>query len=92
MRFCIRVVVLIDHILQIRYQYENHYIPQEHENLRLAHVYFAFLIDIVDNINIYSLYSSYYVTRTSANSSAVSLSHVSRDQYSALLLAEVLVT
>ena len=31
----------------------------------------------------------YYVTRTSTNSSAVLLSHVSRDQYTALPLAEV---
>ena len=34
----------------------------------------------------------YYVTKTSTNSSAVSLSRDTRDQYTALLLAEVLVT
>ena len=39
-----------------------------------------------------SLFSLYYVTRTSANSSAVSFSRVSRDQCTALPLAEVLVT
>ena len=43
----------------------------------------------LDNIITYSLY---YVTRTSANSSVVSLSRVSRDLYTALPLAEVLVT
>ena len=35
---------------------------------------FAFLIDIIDNIITYNPYSLYYVTRTSANGSAVSLS------------------
>ena len=34
----------------------------------------------------------YYVTKTSANSSAVSLSCDTRDQYTALLLVEVFVT
>ena len=34
----------------------------------------------------------YYVTRTSANSRAVSLSRVSRDNDTALLFAEVLAT
>ena len=38
-----------------------------HRSLRI----FAFLIDIIDNIIIYSPYSPYYVTRTSANDSAV---------------------
>ena len=55
-------------------------------------LYFAFLIGIIDNINTYSLYSLYYVTRTSANSSAESLTSVSRDQYTTLPLAEGLVT
>ena len=36
--------------------------------------YSEFLIDIIDNIITYSPYSLYYVTRTSANDSAVSLS------------------
>ena len=84
MIFCIRFVVLIDHIQQIRNQSENYYIPQEPKNLRFSPViifnfYFAFLIYIIDNIITYSLYSLYYVTRTFANSSAVSLSRVSRD-------------
>ena len=39
-----------------------------------------------------SLFSPYYVTRTSANSSAVYWSHVSRDNDTAMLLAEVIVT
>ena len=58
-------------------------IPQEPENLRFVPVIFfyflfcIFNIDIIDNIITYSLYSPYYVTRTSANSSAVSLSRVS---------------
>ena len=56
------------------------------KNLRFApviilNIYFALLIDIIDNIITNSLYIPYYVTRTSANSSAVSLSCVSRDQY-----------
>jgi len=33
--------------------------------------YFEFLIDIIDNIITYSPYSPYYVTRFSANGSAV---------------------
>ena len=41
-------------------------------------------INIINNIIKYSLYSPYYVTRTSANSSAVSLSCVSRDHYTAI--------
>ena len=45
-------------------------------NLRFAPVItfylnFAFLIDIIDNINMYSLYSPYYAPRTSTNGSAV---------------------
>ena len=61
MRFCIRFVVLnIDHIQQIRNQYENDYIPQEPDTLRFAPVIifnlnFAFLIDIIDNIITYNL-------------------------------------
>ena len=73
-KFCIHFVVLTDHIQQICNQSENYYIPQEPENLRFAPViklnsYFAFLIDIIDNIITY--YSPYYVTRTSTNGSAV---------------------
>ena len=53
-----------------------------HRSLRISgllllsffNFYFAFLIDIIDNIITYSPYSLYYVTRTSANGSAVSLS------------------
>ena len=49
------------------------------ENLRFAPItifYFAFLIEIIDNvIKYYSPYSSYYVTITSANSSTVYWSH-----------------
>ena len=49
-------------IQQIRNQSENYYIPQKPENLRFAPViifnfYFALLIDIIDNIITYSLYS-----------------------------------
>ena len=36
--------------------------------------YFAFLIDIIDNIITFNPYCPYYVTRTSANGSAVYLS------------------
>ena len=55
---------------------ENDYIPQEPEYLRFAPVIIfnfnlAFLIYIIDNIITYSLYRSYYVTRTSTNGSAV---------------------
>ena len=39
--------------------------------------FFAILIDIIDDIFTYCLYSPYYVTRTSTNGGAVSLSHVS---------------
>ena len=51
-----------DHIQQIRNQSENYYIIQEPENLRFAPViifnfFFALLIDIIDNIITYSLYS-----------------------------------
>ena len=57
-------------------QSENDDIPQEPENFRFAPVnffysYFAFLIDIIDNIITYSPHSPYYVTITSANGSAV---------------------
>ena len=41
------------YIQQIRKQSENDYIPQKPENLRFAPIiffYFAFLIDIIDNI------------------------------------------
>ena len=37
----------------------------------MSNSYFAFLIDKIDNIITYSLYSLYYVTRTSTNGSAV---------------------
>ena len=62
-----------DHIPQIRNQSQNDDILQKHENLRFAPALFiilnfAFLIDIIDNI---ITYSPYYVTRTSANGSAV---------------------
>ena len=80
-----------NHIQQLRNQSENYYIPQPHRSLRISDLLlynFAFLIDIIDNIITYSLYTLYYVTRTSTNDSAVSLSRVSRDQYTAL--AEVL--
>ena len=68
-----------DHIQQIQNQSKNDYIPQEPENLRFAPVIvfnfdFAFWIDIIDNIIAYSPYRPYYVTRTSANDSAVFLS------------------
>ena len=46
-------------------------------------------MSIIDNIITYSLYIPHYVIRTSANSSAVLLSRVSRDLYTALSLAEV---
>ena len=53
-------------------------------------------MDIIDNIITYSPYSPYNVTMTLANDSAVSLSRgtdgKSRDQYTLLTLAEVLVT
>ena len=48
-----------------------------HSNLKMSGLlllyffYFAFLIDIIDNIITYSPYSLYYVTRASANGSAV---------------------
>ena len=42
--------------------------------LQFLDFYFAFLVDIIDNIITYSPYSPYYVTRTSANGSALSLS------------------
>ena len=51
----------------------KHDIPQKRKNLRFA-FYLYFLIDIIDNIITYSPYSPYYVTRTSANGSAASLS------------------
>ena len=71
-----------------------------HRSLRISDLlqllffnfYFAFLIGTIDDIITYSLYIPYYVTRTSANSSLVSLWHVSHDQYTALLLVEDLVT
>ena len=49
---------------------------QKPEILRFAPViffnfYFALLIGIIDNIITYSLYSPHYVTKTSANGSAV---------------------
>ena len=54
--------IRINHIQQIRNQSENYYIIQEPENLGFAPViifnfYFALLIDIIDNITTYSLYS-----------------------------------
>ena len=60
--------------------------PQEPENLRFAPVifFFAFVIDIIDNIITYSLYSLYYVTKTSANGSAVCWSRDTHDQFTAL--------
>ena len=70
MQFCIKVVVL-NHIQQIRNQSENDDNPQEPENLRFAPIIFFF---IIANIITYSPVSPYYVTRTSANGSAVSLS------------------
>ena len=55
---------------------ENDDIPQVPETLRFAPIiFFAFLIDIINNIITYSPYSLYYVTRTSANDSAVYWSH-----------------
>ena len=61
------------------------------ENLRFAPVKifnfnFAFLIDIIDNIITYSLYSPYYVTRTSTNGRAV---YWSRDTDGDTLLLHV---
>ena len=46
----------------MRNQSENDDIPQEPENLRFAPIiffYFAFLIDMIDNIITYSPYSLY---------------------------------
>ena len=52
MRFCIRFVVLTDHIQQLCNQYENDYIPQEPENLRFAPVIiFKFLFCIINRYN-----------------------------------------
>ena len=70
---------------------------KEHENLRFTpaiifNFYFAFLIDIIDNIITHSLYSPYYVTKISANGSAVYWSRDTRDNDTALLSAEVFVT
>ena len=50
-----------------------------HRSLRISDLlllyflnfYFAFLVDIIDNIITYGLYSPYYVTRTSTNGRAV---------------------
>ena len=86
-----------DHIQQIRNQSENDYIPQEPENLRFAPVIiflflFCILIDTIDNIITYSLYSPYYITRTSTNGSAVYWSRDTRDNDTARLLVQVLVT
>ena len=79
--------------------------PQEPENLRFAPViifnfYFAFLIDIIDNIITYSLYSPHYVTKnvgqwqcsiitspkTSANDSEVNWSRDTRDNYTTTII------
>ena len=62
-----------DHIQQLRNQSENDYIPQEPENPRFANIIFfiLLLVDTIDNIIIFSPYIPYYVTRTSANGSAV---------------------
>ena len=53
----------------------NDDIPQKSENLRFApesfNFYFAFLIDIIDDIITYSPDTQYYVTITSANDSAI---------------------
>ena len=64
----------------MRNQHEKDYIPQNPENLRFAPVidfFLHFLIDIIDNVITYSLYSPYYVTKTSTNGCVVSLSRVS---------------
>ena len=63
-------------------------------NLRISDFkYFAFLIDIIDNIITYRPYSPYYVTLTSANDNTVSLSRsTDYNHVTALPLAEVLVT
>ena len=77
MQFCIKVVLLNRSYLTNGNQYENDNIPQKPENLRFSPIiifFLAFLIDIIDNIITYSPYSPHYVTRTSANGSAVSLS------------------
>ena len=78
MQFCVKVVLLnSSYSIQIGEQSENDNIPQEPENLRFVPVinffYFAFLIVIIDNIITYNPYSPYYVTKTLANGSAVSL-------------------
>ena len=57
----------------------------------MSNSYFAFLIDKIDNIITYSLYSLYYVTRTSTNGSADTDMETS-DSDTALQLVEVLVT
>ena len=46
---------------------------------------------IIDKIIRYSLYSPYYVTKTSANGSAIYWSADTHDNNTALLLAEILV-
>ena len=66
------------------YKHLNRFAP-----VIIFNFYLAFLIDIIDNIITYSLY---YVTKTSANSSAVYWSRVSCDNDTAMLLAEVIVT
>ena len=58
-------------------QSENDYIPHKGAWKSLVCpyynflIYFAFLIDIIDNIITYSSYSPYYVTRTSTNGNAM---------------------
>ena len=73
MQFCIKVVVLNRSYSTNTHPIWKRYIPQEPENLRFAPIVFflAFWIDIIDNNITYSPYSPYYVTRTSANGSAV---------------------
>ena len=70
------------------------------ENLRFWTIHIRHLSDVPVSRNWYKTVSKlyqklwivctvgYYVTRTSANSRAVSLSRVSRDQYTALPLAD----
>ena len=63
----------LEHIPQIRNQSENEVTPQKPVNLRFAPLlfFFAFFIDIIDDIITYSPPSPNFVTITLANGSAV---------------------
>ena len=80
----------LEHIPQICNQSENEVTPQKPVNLRFAPLlfFFAFFIDIIDDIITYSPPSPNYVTITLANGSAVywsryfSLYHVTSKPHS----------